>query len=142
MSLPDATNQSAELGQLLAGAVTAVVEAQDLLDRHAESQQFRYAETPTGKLAVPPLWYAFRRVGIDVELAAEFSQEMVAPTGQAPAALEPRLRCRLLNPTSVSLYGYQASSGLRVQVVLEPQGHLQLRSDTGSPSPLDPDSPA
>lgn len=131
MSLPD-PNQSIELGQLLAGAVSAVVEAQDVLDRHAEAQKVRYAETPDGTLAIPPLWYAFRRVDIEVELSAEFSREWVTPSGQTQGALEPRLRCRLLNPTSVGLFGYQASSGLRVQVVLEPQGRLEAGSDPES----------
>jgi hypothetical protein len=115
------TEQALELGRLLAGAATAVVEAQEALDRHAEAQEMRFMETPNQRLAVPPSWFSFRRVTVDIELSAEIDSELVGPTGAAPAALEPRLRCRMLNPTSVGLYGYQASSGLRVAVVLEPR---------------------
>lgn len=127
MDMLSSPDQAVELGQLLAGAVTAVVEAQDALDAHAEQQRMRYAETPAGTLAVPPLWYAFRRVSIDVELSAEFERKMVRPTPDAVATLVPRLNCRMLNPTSVGLYGYRASSGLKVHLSLEPQGFPKIK---------------
>jgi hypothetical protein len=133
MDIPSGPDQAVELGQLLAGAVTAVVEAQDVLDAHAEQQRVRYAETPSGTLVVPPLWYAFRRVSIDVELSAEFERQMVRRTPDAVATLEPRLKCRVLNPTSVGLYGYRASSGLKVHLSLEPQGLPQIKPAEENP---------
>lgn len=131
MNSPD---PNTDLAQLLASAVSAVVEAQDVLDEHAERQRVRYAETPSGTLAVPPLWYAFRRVGIDVELTAEFERELVQRNSESPATLEPRLKCRVLNPTTVGLYGYRAASGLKVHLTLEPQGLPQIRVKDPAPS--------
>ena len=60
-----------ELGALLAGTVTAVVEAQDLLDEHARERAAEYAAAEPGSLALPPLWYAFDEASIELELSTE-----------------------------------------------------------------------
>jgi hypothetical protein len=108
--------QQAELGVLLAGAVRAVASAQDALDDHARQRAEAYRTAPPGSLTLPPLWYAFDAVTVDIEL----SSEVVRNTSTGGPG-ETQLLCRTLNPITVGLYGYSASTGTRVRVTLSPQ---------------------
>jgi hypothetical protein len=60
--------QRSERGALLAGTVRAVVDAQDVLDDHARQLAQEYAAAELGTPVLPPLWYAFDSVGIDIEV--------------------------------------------------------------------------
>src|SRR5947208_14373207 len=112
MATTDPTpTQQAELGVLLAGAVQGVVSAQDALDEHARRRGEDYLAGPPGSLVLPPLWYAFDSVSIDIELSSEV---VATATGS-------RLVCRTLNPTTVGLFGYSAATGTRVRLTLSPQ---------------------
>jgi len=119
--------QQAELGALLAGAVAAVARAQDVLDQHAQARVAEYQASPPGSLAVPPLWYAFDSVSIDIELSAEVVR------GAGPGA-STSLICRTLNPVTVGVYGYSASAGTKIHLTLAPQ-----RVDPKSPAPTQPE---
>ena len=110
--MADSESQAAPLGGLLAGAVDAVVQAQRRLDQDALSRVTRYIESPLGGVALPPLWYTFTEVNIDLELAVRVTRLEERIGGAL------RLDARLLNPTSVSLFGYSASSGLKVSMRL------------------------
>jgi hypothetical protein len=118
-SAASAGSQQADLGSLLAGAVRAVVEAQDVLDAHARDEAAAFAAEPPGSLALPPLWFAFDSVAIDIELSSEVVRT-AAPHG--PDAV--RLMCRMLNPVTAGLFGYSAATGTRVRVALSPQRYL------------------
>lgn len=109
--------QQSELGALLAGTVRAVVDAQDVLDDHARQLALAYAAADPGSLALPPLWYAFDSVGIDIDLSTEVVRTVVAP-GEAP---QTQLVCRTLNPVTAGVFGYSASTGTHVHVTLTPQ---------------------
>ena len=109
--------QRSELGALLAGTVRAVVDAQDVLDDHARQLALAYAAADPGSLALPPLWYAFDSVGIDIDLSTEVLRTSSAP-GQAP---QTQLVCRTLNPVTAGVFGYSASTGTRVHLTLTPQ---------------------
>ena len=109
--------QRSELGALLAGTVRAVVDAQDVLDDHARQLASAYAAAEPGTLALPPLWYAFDSVGIDIDLSTEVVRTVVAP-GQAP---QTQLVCRTLNPVTAGVFGYSASTGTHIHVTLAPQ---------------------
>ncbi len=109
--------QRSELGALLAGTVRAVVDAQDVLDDHARQLAQEYAAAEPGTLALPPLWYAFDSVGIDIDLSTEVVRTSPAP-GQAP---QTQLVCRTLNPVTAGVFGYSASTGTHVHVTLTPQ---------------------
>jgi hypothetical protein len=111
---PSLPAQQAALGLLLAQAVDGVVQAQRVLDDDARSRVAGYVETPQGDIALPPLWYTFSEVTIELELAA-------ALVRRAGADASARLDARLLNPASVSLFGRAASSGLKVQLRLVPR---------------------
>jgi len=80
----DPAGQQAELGELLAGAVRAVVEAQDVLDDHARAEARAFADEPAGSLALPPLWFAFDAVSIEIEMSSEIVRR--ATTGGPPAS--------------------------------------------------------
>jgi len=116
-SSPQGGTQQSELGALLAGTVRAVVDAQDVLDDHARQLAQDYAAAEPGTLALPPLWYAFDAVGIDIDLSTEVVRTVVAP-GQAP---QTQLVCRTLNPVTAGVFGYSASTGTHVHVTLTPQ---------------------
>jgi hypothetical protein len=113
-----AGSQQAELGLLLAGAVQAVVEAQDALDEHARERAVAFAAEGPGSLALPPLWFAFETVSIDLELSSEVVRTP-PPAGIGPRATQ--LLCRTLNPVTAGLFGYAAATGTRVRVALSPQ---------------------
>jgi len=97
---------TAELGELLSGLARSVVQAQDQLDIHASRQATEYAKLPDGTLAIPPLWYTVKNAVIDVEMAGVIQNQQII--------------CRLLNPAGVALFGYQASSGVRVRIAIGP----------------------
>lgn len=115
-SSPGGTQQS-ELGALLAGTVRAVVDAQDLLDDHARQRALEFAAAQPDSLVLPPLWYAFDAVGIDIDLSTEVVRTRSAP--DQPARTQ--LLCRTLNPVTAGVYGYAASTGTRVHLTLAPQ---------------------
>ena len=102
-----AGNESADLGQLLVGAVNAVLEAQDKLDGHAATRVEQAVLLPDGTLQLPPLWFTVEHASIEVHLAATVRKG--------------RMQCRLVNPASVGLFGYAAASGTRVQLTLAPR---------------------
>lgn len=117
--------KSTELGALLGGIVEGVVEAQETLDDYARAQRSRALATPAGEVVVPPLWYTFSRVAIDIELSAELEGKGA------------RLRCRTLSPAMLGLYGREAAANVRVRVLLAPQGVLRVQ-DAAAPSTPEP----
>lgn len=108
--------ESTALAHILAGAVEGVVQAQRRLDEDALARVTAFIDTPAGGLALPPLWYTLSDVAIELELSASVARLDARPTGAAV-----RLDARLLNPMSVSLFGFSASSGLRVSLRLSPR---------------------
>ncbi len=113
--MADSVGQQAALAVLLAGAVDGVVQAQQRLDEDALRRVTEFIDTPQGGLVLPPLWYTLSEVNIELELAASVTR-LDARRGGAV-----RLDARLLNPTSVSLFGYSAASGLKVALRLAPR---------------------
>jgi len=91
--------QRSELGALLAGTVRAVVDAQDVLDDHARQLAQEYAAAEPGTLVLPPLWYAFDSVGIDIDLSTEVVRTVVT-AGEAP---QTQLLVRTLNPVTAGV---------------------------------------
>ena len=118
-------NQSAELGNLLASTIAGVVSAQEKLDQYTEQRQQAYQNAEPGQFALPPIWYLFRNVSLEMELSANVAT--VALSDDPAEEGQPHLICRTLDPTMVSLYGYQASSGMRVRVEMEPQGFVPIK---------------
>jgi hypothetical protein len=106
---------TAELGELLSGLARSVVQAQDQLDIHASRQATEYAKLPDGTLAIPPLWYTVKNAVIDVEMAGVIQNQQII--------------CRLLNPAGVALFGYQASSGVRVRIAIGPSAIMPVKVD-------------
>lgn len=90
------------LADLLTGTVKAIAQAQAALDENRRTAVF--ADAPGGALVLPPVCLAIQSATIEVEMSA--------------AIAEQSLRCRLLNPNQVALFGYQASSGLRVRLTV------------------------
>lgn len=117
-------NRQVELGELLANTIGAVVQAQEELDAYSSRRQQAFENTAEGELVLPPLWYTFSAVDIELELAATVAK--LEDTGSA------RMLTRTLDPTSVGLHGYAASSGLRVRVRVEPKGFMPM-ADTAVP---------
>jgi hypothetical protein len=113
-----------ELGDLLANTLGAVVQAQERLDAYTLARKEAFEAAPSGSLALPPLWYLFNNVTVEMELSASVGS--VSRQGKS-AASAPHLLCSTLNPTAVSLYGYQAAAGLRVRVQMAPQGAVPIK---------------
>lgn len=111
---------TSELGDLLVGLARAVVRAQAELDAHAADLTTQYMALPDGTLALPPLSYAVNNATIDVEMAATIRNQALV--------------CKLLDPTSVSLFGFQASAGTRVHLAIGPSGITPIKS-TAAPAP-------
>ena len=122
-----------ELGELLSSAIDAVVRSQEQLDRYTEQRQRDYQRAEPGSLAVPPLWYVFQHVALEMELSAHMD-EVVDDHG----ARRPRILSQTLNPTMVGLYGREAAAGLRVRVQLGPQAVVPIKErahdDSGQPT--------
>lgn len=122
--------QQTELGALLAGAVRAVADAQDVLDQHAQDRAAAYVAAEPGTVPLPPLWYAFDSVGVDITLSTE-----TVRTGTGADA-ETRLLCRTVNPVTAGVYGYAAATGTRIRLTLSPQRIVPTRiADEKGPDP-------
>jgi hypothetical protein len=117
-----------EFGDLLAATVGAVARAQEALDQSTEARARAYRQAPDGELAVPPLWFAFDRVALELEMSATAAGRATGGGGQ--------LFCRIADPTMVGLYGHQASAGVRVRLLMGPRGPLAI-TDAGA-EPADP----
>ena len=111
-----AGQQAVELGELLARTVVSVAAAQEALDRHATDRLDAIERGDEDAPRVPPLWYTFTDVSLEVALSASVQRA----TANAPA----QLMSRPVDPRQVSLYGYQASSSLVVRVRLAPRGAM------------------
>ncbi len=109
--------QQAALGAVLAETAAGVVQAQRRLDEDAVGRTTAYVMTPQGEITLPPLWYTFSEVNVQLEMAATMTR--VAAVGASRAGV--RLDCRLVNPAAVGLFGYAASSGVRVSMTLAPR---------------------
>lgn len=116
------SNQPVELGLLLASTIASVVKAQEQLDAYAARRTQAYREAAEGELVLPPLWYTFSKVDVQLELSADIRKIQTDAAGA-----EPHIFSRTLNPSSVGLYGYQASSGLKVRVEMAPQGFVPVK---------------
>lgn len=103
------------LSQLLGGIVDGLLSAQERLDRHAAGTATTFLQTPAGTLEMPPLWYTFRDIRIDLEMSASVA---AVPSLEPQAARDVSFLCRLVNPASVSLFGYEASAALRISMTL------------------------
>jgi len=136
---PSPLGQQASLAALLAEAVDGVVQAQRRLDQDALDRVTQYVATPQGGMALPPLWFGFSEVKLQLELAASITRVTTTPAESAAAPLGNgvRLDCRLVNPAAVSLFGYSAASGFKVSLTLAPQDAAGLRPST-SPDPAAP----
>lgn len=109
-------DEPVELGELLAHTLGAVAYAQSVLDEATARRVEAFHNTPAEQFAVPPLWHVFSEVQLEVTLSAS-----VARTNTVGGVGESRLMSRTLNPTSVGLYGYQASAGLTVRISMTPR---------------------
>jgi len=108
------------------GAVSAVVDAQRALDDDARLRATEFVDAPAGTLAVPPLWFALDSVSLDVEMSSQMVQS------KTDTGVDTSFLCRMLNPTTVGLFGYAASTGMRVRLTLSPQ-RLPLSPTTAVP---------
>jgi hypothetical protein len=124
----------APLSRVLGSVADGLIAAQSRLDARAAESATIFAETPAGTLAMPPLWYAFRDVRVELEMSAS-----VAAMGKAQGVVSDpssasdgsgELQCRLVNPASVSLFGYAASAGLRITMQLGVMGAQPIKADT------------
>ena len=116
--------QGVELGSLLASSIGAVVEAQQGMDEYTLRRKQEFEKTPEGNLALPPLWYVFDKVSVEMELSTII---------RSSERVQPRLYCQTLNPTTVGLYGYQAAAGLKIRMQLGPRGNLPLKDSQDTP---------
>lgn len=111
---------------LLAEAVAGVVQAQRVLDADASSRVQTYFEAAQGETVLPPLWFSFGQVKLELEMSSAIVRPKAPRAGAVPDVKgDVQLMGRMLNPTTVCLFGYAASSGLRVTLTLEPR-ELQL----------------
>jgi hypothetical protein len=118
--------QGVELGSLLASSIGAVVDAQQRMDEYTLRRKQEFEKTPEGNLALPPLWYVFDKVSVEMELSTIIRSD---------ERVQPLLYCQTLNPTTVGLYGYQAAAGLKVRMQLGPRGNLPLKNSQDIPRP-------
>lgn len=123
----------AELGALAAGAVRAVVSAQHVLDDDASRRAAAYVEAPAGTLALPPLWYTFQAVEVEIQVSAAVGH-VVPERGDPALPVLPVLLCRTVNPATVGLYGYAAAAGMTVRFTVAPYGPLPVVPAAPEPS--------
>lgn len=113
---PYISQSAVELGELLASTVVSVARAQQELDRYATALLDASERGDADAPRVPPLWYTFTDVALEVALSASVQR--------ATASTALQLMSRPVDPHQVSLYGYQASSSLVVRLHLAPRSGM------------------
>jgi hypothetical protein len=134
-SSPTPAGQQASFAALLTETVDGVVQAQRRLDTDALARTTQFISTPQGEIALPPLWFTFSTVNLQLELTASVTRITPARTdqqGENGKRGSVRLDCRLVNPAAVSLFGYTAASGFKVSLTLAPQ-HASPLLSPGAP---------
>ncbi|HYR12360.1 MAG TPA: hypothetical protein VEQ60_31525 [Longimicrobium sp.] len=121
---PGAPPIGVEFDALLQSTVGAVQQAQQRLDDYTAQRTREYQALPDGSLVPPPLWFTFSEVAMELEMSATVAGGL---TGGG------RLLCRTADPTMVGLYGYEASAGVRVRLLMGPRGPLPIKD--GDPLP-------
>lgn len=117
-------DQPVELGRLLTTTIASVIQAQEQMDYYTEQRRLAFESAPEGSLVLPPLWYVFSDVAIEMELSASVAEVRNNESGE----IKSHIITSMLNTTSVGLYGYQAASGLKVRVQLAPQGIVPIKN--------------
>ncbi len=125
---PPVPRGAVELADLLAHAALDVAAAQEELDGIAERQLEDYEARPEDSLALPPLWYTVH----DLELELELSPSVKGSLDPGRQEGRGQMMVQTLDPTSVGLYGYQASAGMRLRLRLGPQDLAGVLDDTAS----------
>lgn len=118
-----------ELGDLLASAVDDLLRAQSRLDDSALAQRERLVTAPSGTLSLPPLWYTFRNVVLDLELSAAVKEPQAADRA--------KLLCGIPSLASVALYGREAAVSMHVRLTLAPKFLPELENKDGHQDPAD-----
>ncbi len=118
MTIKNTVTSSIELGQLLANTIESVVSAQEKMDDYTERRRQHYEDTPRGQFALPPLYYVFNRVQLDLELEARVDTSWMG---------QPRMLANTLNPATVALHGREASASLRVSIEMTPKGFVPVK---------------
>ena len=99
---------AAELGDLVAGLLGAVVSAQETIDTDAQARTDAWLNDPPGEVPTPPpLWFTVGSTALEVQLAARVSR--VASGRQS-------LLVRTANPVDAALHGFEASTQVRLRV--------------------------
>lgn len=115
------TSPAAELGDLVAGLLGAVVSAQETIDEDAQARTDAWLNDPPGEVPTPPpLWFTVGSTALEVQLSARVR------TG-VPG--RPSLLVRTTSPVDAALHGYDASTQVRLRVVMD----SRPRVDTGPP---------
>jgi len=124
------TSPAAELGDLVAGLLGAVVSAQSTIDADAQARTDAWLNGPPGDGPLPPpLWFTVGSTALEVQLAARVS---------ATVAGRPSLLVRTANPVDAALLGYEASTQVRLRVVMD----ARPRSAAAASAPADASDPA
>lgn len=129
--IPGIAEKGVELGELLANTIGSVVNAQERIDLYTEKRRQAWENAKEGDMALPPLWYVFNKVSVELELAAKVGN-ITSPAAKNPG---PHLVCQTLTPSVVSLYGRTAAAGLRIRVDLAPQGLLPIKQTSSGDLP-------
>jgi len=136
----DIIDEPVEMGSLLANTIGSIVEAQEKLDAYTEERRKTYEAAPEGSMVLPPLWYVFQNVSIEMELSASVARIKADIDGDNEMTDAPHIMCKTLNSKEVSLFGREASAGLRVRVELAPEGYLPIKQTSRASSANNNDS--
>ena len=105
-------NPAAELGDLVAGLLSSVVAAQETIDTDAQARTDAWLNDTSGELTPPPLWFTVGSTALEVQLAARV-------TASASPTKRPTLLVRTANPVDAALLGFEASTQVRLRVVMD-----------------------
>lgn len=101
---------SFRIADLFSDLVDGLVSAQKSLDEQALEQRERFLLGPQGTLHVPPMWFHFRRVKIDLEVRGLTVEKQGSPS----------LTCRLIDSVTSNLIETDASLRSRISIAIEP----------------------
>jgi hypothetical protein len=128
------SSPAAELGDLVAGLLGAVVDAQATIDADAQARTDAWLNDPPGDVPVPPpLWFTVGSTALEVQLAARVSATLPG---------RPSLLVRTANPVDAALLGYEASTQMRLRVVMDARPRSALPAAPPAAPPTDPADPA
>ncbi|TVZ41725.1 hypothetical protein P886_1073 [Alteromonadaceae bacterium 2753L.S.0a.02] len=109
------------LADLLNTTVDALLDAQDKLDEYATTRSRRFQEVPPGEPVLPPLWFNFDNIDLELSLLASVQNVRVNNQDRA------EFLAATAKEADLALYGSAVQTGLTLRMSLQHHSQAAIK---------------